>query len=119
MESSSQIVLDSYTEPTQNQLNELKKKLEPIQEMIVSLRPKNKLSLKDYFKLPEFEYNDDNDDHSNNNDNEVVPSIGDTYEIDNQEPLSEKLYREFDRNNTGTYQLNFFLRLIFSISFYF
>jgi hypothetical protein len=81
--------------------------------MIISLQPKKKLSLKDY--LPNFDYDHD-DDRSNNNDNEVSLPIGDTYENDNQESLSEKLYQEFDGKTTRIYPLNFFL---FPIIFHF
>jgi hypothetical protein len=64
--------------------------------MISSFKPKPKLSLIGY--VPDFAY--DNNDHSNSNDNEVVPIIDDPYENDNQPSLSEKLDAEFDGQPT-------------------
>jgi hypothetical protein len=88
-------------EATQNQINELKKKLEPIQQMIISLRPKKKYSMKDY--IPNFDY--DNDVNTNDDDNQSPLQTIDTYENDNQEPFSDRLYKQLDdeEETTGIY----------------
>lgn len=78
-----------------NQLNELKKKINPVQQMIISLRPKKKLPLVIY--IPEF---DSYDTETNPNDHEHQHSsmISDieSYDNDPQGSLSERLYNEFD-----------------------
>jgi hypothetical protein len=87
-------------ELTRNQLDELKKKMTPIQQMIISLRPKKKYSLVEY--IPDFEsYNDD----FNTNDDVSIQSSAfiETYDDDIQGSLSERLYKEIDEQNTRIY----------------
>jgi hypothetical protein len=69
----------------------------PIQQMIISLRPKKKYSLIDY--IPNFEsYNDD----VNINDGDTPSSAFiETYDSDIQGSLSERLYEEIDGQTTG------------------
>ncbi|CAF4777399.1 unnamed protein product [Rotaria sp. Silwood1] len=83
-------------ELTRNQLDELKKKLKPIRQIITSLQPKKKYSLIQY--IPDFEsYNDDISiiDY----DAEISASL-ETYDTDNQGSLSERLYNEIDGQTT-------------------
>ena len=89
-------------EMTRNQLNELKKKLTPVQQMILSLRPRKKLSLIEY--IPDFEAYD-NDINTNDNDIQSPATFVEAYENDNQGSLSERLYNEIDgRGTTRTYR---------------
>ncbi len=102
IESDSNTILNSYIESTENQINDLKKKLEPIQQIILSFRPKKKFS--DDFYVPNFDYDDDDDDDDDINDNnDEIISTDETYENNNQGSLSEKLYEEFDKTSTGIY----------------
>lgn len=79
------------------QLDDLKKKLIPIQQMITSLQPKKQISLVQY--IPDFEsYNDD----INDNDVESQTFV-ETYDINSQESLSERLYKEIDGQTTRIY----------------
>jgi hypothetical protein len=77
----------------------------PIQQIILSLRPKKKYSLMEF--LPDFEtYDNDidiNDDHTQS---QIVPE---TYDNDIQGSLSEQIYRELD----GTTTRNHFSFLFF------
>jgi hypothetical protein len=92
------------TELTRNQLDELKKKITPVQQMIVSLRPKKKFSLIEY--IPDFE-SYDNDLNTNDNDPQSASAYVETYENENQGSLSERLYNEIDgRTSTRTYCLH-------------
>jgi hypothetical protein len=79
-------------ESTQNQIDDLEKKMTPIQQMIISLRPRKKFSLMDY--LPDFDY--DNEINLNDNDNQFSSAGIETYENDNQESFSDKLFKQFD-----------------------
>ncbi|CAF3803762.1 unnamed protein product [Adineta steineri] len=87
-----QITSNINNESTQNQLADLKKRMIPIQDIIMSLKPKRKYGLMDY--VPEFEY-DDNTDIDDNDTESRSPSI-ETYENDEDEPLSEQIYKAID-----------------------
>ena len=82
-----------------NQLNELKKKINPVQQMIISLRPKKKLPLVIF--IPEF---DSYDTETNVNDHEhqhsTMISDIDSDDHDPQGSLSERLYNEIDGHFT-------------------
>ncbi|CAF3419703.1 unnamed protein product [Rotaria socialis] len=97
LDSSLQITSNLVVESTRNQLDELKKKLTPVQQIIVSLRPKKKMSLYEY--LPDFEVDGDVVDSSNEGDIQP-PSLPEIYETEHQESLSEKLYNEIDAQTT-------------------
>ncbi len=78
----------------------------PIQQIILSLRPKKKYSLMEF--LPDFEtYDNDidiNDDHTQS---QIVPE---TYDNDIQGSLSEQIYRELDGTTTRNhFSFSFFL----------
>ncbi|CAF4760313.1 unnamed protein product, partial [Rotaria socialis] len=103
LDSSLQITSNLVVESTRNQLDELKKKLTPVQQIIVSLRPKKKMSLYEY--LPDFEVDGDVVDSSNEGDIQP-PSLPEIYETEHQESLSEKLYNEIDAQTTRMYSLN-------------
>ncbi|UJR31829.1 hypothetical protein I4U23_019306 [Adineta vaga] len=95
-ESNAEIRSNLNIDSTRDQLNDLEKKLLPIRQMIISLRPKEKPPL--VFYVPYFNESDyfETNDHPN-------PSIlyEETYENDiKEEPLSERLYNEFDQQNT-------------------
>ncbi|CAF5087184.1 unnamed protein product [Rotaria magnacalcarata] len=77
--------------------------MSPVQQIIVSLRPKKKTSFYEY--LPDFEVDGDAVD-SNNEDDMQPPSLPEIYESDHQESLSEKLYNEIDAQTTRMYSLN-------------
>jgi len=113
MESSLQII-SNLNEPTQNQIDELKKKMNPIEQMIISLRPKKKFSLID--NIPDLDY--DNEIQTNDNDDQFSSSSVETYENDiGQEPLSNRLYKEIDGKTTRMYREKFFLFVTFFVSF--
>ena len=84
-------------ELTRNQLDDLKKKMTPIQEIILSLQPKKKYPLIGY--LPDFEsYDNDLSDSEANN----LPSLPLVDMDDHEVPgsLSERLYKELDGQTT-------------------
>lgn len=94
----------NYIELTRNQLDELRKKLIPIQQMITSLEPKEKIALIEY--LPNFEsYNDD---ININDDDTDFSALIDTIDGDNIESLSEQIYKQIDGQTTRIHS-NLFL----------
>lgn len=82
---------------TRNQIDDLRKKMTPIQQMILSLKPKKKYPLIGY--IPDFEAYDDED--NINQDDIQSSSFIDTYDNAIQGSLSERLYREIDGQTTG------------------
>jgi hypothetical protein len=83
---------------TRNQLDELKKKMTPIQQMILSLHPKKKYALIEY--IPDFEAYDSD---TNANDAHLPSSsVIDAYDDGIQGSLSERLYNEMDRQTMRT-----------------
>jgi len=76
----------------------------PIQQMIISLRPKKKNPLMEY--IPDFDsYNDD----ININDDDIQSSsFIESYDNAIQGSLSERLYREIDGQTTRIYSLFFY-----------
>ncbi|CAF1392447.1 unnamed protein product [Rotaria sordida] len=95
LESSLQITSNLTAQLTHNQLDELKKKMTPIQQMIISLRPRKKISLAEY--IPDFEYDNEID----INDNDIQSSsLYETYDSENQGSLSEQIYKEIDGQTT-------------------
>jgi hypothetical protein len=76
--------------------------MSPVQQIIASLRPKEKVSILGI--LPDFASYDYFDDI---NDNEIKPSAisssMEIYENDNQESLSEQLYKSIDGTTTRTH----------------
>ncbi|CAF3401563.1 unnamed protein product [Rotaria socialis] len=79
-------------ELTRNQLDELKKKMIPIQQMTTSLQPKKKIALIEY--IPDFEsYNDDIS--ITDYDTDFSTSL-ESDDADIQGSLSERLYSEID-----------------------
>ncbi|CAF1209765.1 unnamed protein product [Rotaria sordida] len=93
----SEFTLNTHdAELTRNQLDELKKKLKPIQQIIKFLQPKKKYSLIQY--IPDFEsYNDDV--NIIDYDTELLPFI-ETDDTDIHGSLSEQLYNEIDGQTT-------------------
>lgn len=84
-------------ELTRNQLDDLKKKLTPVQQIILSLKPKKKYSLIEY--IPDFgAYDQDMD---LNNDQMPAPLAPETYDNEMQDSLSDRLYKELDGSTTG------------------
>ena len=96
---------------TLSQLKDLEKKILPVQQMIISLRPKERFSLLKY--IPDFEYDNDVDINDNyiqllsssevndNNDQLLISS-----EIDenvNHESFSDALYNEIDGKTRSMY----------------
>jgi len=81
----------------------------PIQQMIISLRPKKKNPLMEY--IPDFDsYNDD----ININDDDIQSSsFIESYDNAIQGSLSERLYREIDGQTTRIYSLFFYNKNIF------
>ena len=90
------VTVDLNADSTQNQIVDLSRKLEPIQEMISSLRPVKKVFLADY--IPDFVYDDGSE--INDNDEQIFYPPVDTYETNNEKSLSEKLYEDIDRQTT-------------------
>ncbi|CAF2076559.1 unnamed protein product [Rotaria magnacalcarata] len=83
-------------ELTRNQLDELKKKMIPIQQMTASLQPKKKIALIEY--IPDFEsYNDDISITDYDTD---FSSLIESDDVDIQGSLSERLYSEIDGQTT-------------------
>lgn len=87
-------------ELTRNQLDDLKRKIHPIQQMIESLRPKKKHTLLEY--LPDFDQYDDRGNTLSDNDEISPPVVIDSYDNDVQGSLSERLYKEIDGHTTRT-----------------
>lgn len=106
---------DIYTESTKNQLNELKKKLQPIQQIILSFRPRQKPSFGYY--IPDF--GDEEDVQTNDSDDDgggggggVKPNA-ETYDTDGQQPLSDKLYQIFDQSSIQTISCRLLIKILF------
>ncbi len=99
----------NQAESIRNQLDELEKKMTTIQQMIQSLRPKQKYPL--FEKIPDFEsYNDNvnlNDDEDDDDDDVQSPSFVETYDNAIQGSLSEHIYREIDGQTTRIYSIFF------------
>ncbi len=98
LESSSPITSNRNVELARNQVEELKKKMAPIQQMIISLQPKKKVGLIGY--IPNFD-DYEHDDNANDNDTQLAISSIETYENVEQESLSQRLYNEIDGRTTG------------------
>ncbi|UJR14879.1 hypothetical protein I4U23_001863 [Adineta vaga] len=88
----------NHAELTRNQLDDLKKKMIPVQQMIVSLRPKKKYNLIEY--IPNFDLYDDELNTMNINDHLPSSTVIDTYDNDIHGSLSERLYKEIDEQTT-------------------
>ena len=86
-----------YAELTRNQLNELKKKMTPIQEIIDSLKPKKKQSLIEY--LPDFDTDETDGNVPEDLENQSSLLVDDE-ENHIEESLSERLYKEIDEQTT-------------------
>jgi hypothetical protein len=90
---------ENNAELTHNQLDDLRKKMAPIQQIILSLRPKKKYSIMEY--IPDFEsYDTDidiNDDHSQSQ------IVSETYDNDIPDSLTEQIYRKLDGSTTRIY----------------
>ena len=93
------IVNKNNAELTRNQLDDLKKKLTPVQQIILSLRPKKKYSLIEY--IPDFEAYDQ--DANINNDQIPSPFASETYDNEMEDSLSDRLYKELDGSTAGNY----------------
>ncbi len=66
--------------------------------MIISLQPKKKVALIGY--IPDFaDY--EHDDNANDNETQLPISSIETYDNDEQESLSQRLYNEIDGRTTG------------------
>jgi hypothetical protein len=87
-------------ESVRNQLDDLKKKIRPIQQMIISLQPKKKYALIEY--IPDFEAYDQIVNPSPDDDELHTASLGDALDSDNPDSLSERLYKEIDGQTTRT-----------------
>ncbi|CAF1667837.1 unnamed protein product, partial [Adineta ricciae] len=81
-------------ELTRNQLDDLKKKLLPIQQIVISLRPKKKYNLIEY--IPDFDVYDDEVNTMSVDEHFPSTTVIDTYDNNLQESLSERLYKEID-----------------------
>ena len=99
------IVNKNNAELTRNQLDDLKKKLTPVQQIILSLRPKKKYSLIEY--IPDFEAYDQ--DANINNDQIPSPFASETYDNEMEDSLSDRLYKELDGSTAGNYFPHSFL----------
>lgn len=97
-------------ELTRNQLDDLKKKLTPVQQIILSLRPKEKYSLIGY--IPDFEAYDQ--DINTNNDQISSPFASETYDNEMEDSLSDRLYKELDGSTISNY---FHIHSSFFLSF--
>ena len=87
-----------------NQLDELKKKMTPIRQIVASLQAQQKYSLLQY--IPNFDsYNYDNSiDDDDDDDDADLSAFAETYGDDDfQESFSERLYKEMDGQNTRIY----------------
>ena len=80
-------------EQTRDQLNELQKKITPVKDVIISLRPRKKFSL--FEKIPDFEFYD-NDENATDHGDQSPSTFVESDDNDFQEPLSRRLYNEFD-----------------------
>jgi hypothetical protein len=98
-----QVTSDLYEEFTRNQLEDLKRKITPVQQMIISLQPKKKYSYGHL--LPSFEYDED-ETNIKDNDIQSSPLLIEIDEHDNQGSLSERIYEEIDRENNGMFSLS-------------
>ncbi|CAF3776556.1 unnamed protein product [Rotaria sp. Silwood1] len=96
-----QIASNLTSQLAHNQLDELKKKMTHIQQIIISLRPRKKTSLVEI--LPDFEYDYEMDTNDNDNQSSSSSALFDTYENENQESLSEQIYKEIDGEVTSMY----------------
>lgn len=85
-----------HAEQTRNQIDDLRNKMSPIQQIISSFRPKKKFSFDEY--IPNFDQY--TDDIEINQDDEQSPWFIDTDDSSNQGSLSDRLYRELDGQTT-------------------
>jgi hypothetical protein len=80
-----------------DQLADLKKKIEPIQQIIISLRPRERPPL-----IADLPYFGDSSEHGNNDGSAVGELIDESEKIENTfGSWSENLYKEFDGEVTG------------------
>ena len=84
---------------TRNQLDDLKKKLLPIQQIIVSLQPKKKYNLIEY--IPDFDVYDDEVNTMSVDEHFPSSTVIDTFDNDLRGSLSERLYKEIDEPIIG------------------
>ena len=80
-------------EQTRDQLNELQKKITLVTDVVISLRPRKKVSL--FETIPNFE-SYDNDDNITDNGDQLPSTFVESDDNDVQESLSGQLYKEFD-----------------------
>ena len=106
------VVSDIYIEPTKNQLNELKKKLQPIQQIILSFRPRQKPI---GYYIPDFD--EEEDVQINDSDEQEIKSIAEVDDTNSAQLLSDKLYQIFDQSIIHT--LSSFLLVKFRLFFLF
>lgn len=97
LDSDAHLSPDMHMESTKNQLNELTKKLQPIQQIILSFRPRQKPSFVYY--IPDFGDDDEEDVDIDEADDNEIKSMAEVEDIDGQESLSDKLYQIFDQSN--------------------
>lgn len=101
IESNSPIISNLNDESTKNQIDDLKRKMDPIERIVLSLRPQNKTSFWDY--LPDLAYDSDTD-TNDDYDSPFLSTTTEIYENENEESLSDKLFKEFDEKPTGIYK---------------
>lgn len=97
VDSTSETLLNQTLASTVNQLNELNKKMTPIHNMIVSLRPRKKFSVLDYVDDLQISNEEDSPDQI---DSDTPLSSNEIIDSSNQGSLSETLYNEFDGAST-------------------
>ena len=99
LESDVQPAPDIHIESTKNQLDELTKKLQLIQQIIHSFRPRQKPSFVYY--IPDF--GDEEDVDIDDADDNEIKSTAEVEDIDGQQSLSDKLYQIFDQSISYSY----------------
>lgn len=100
LESDAQPIPDIHIESTKNQLDELTKQLQPIQQIILSFRPRQKPSFVYY--IPDFGDNEDVD--IDDADDNEIKSTAAVEDIEGQQLLSDKLYQIFDQSISYSYR---------------
>lgn len=88
---------DQRNELTLNQIDDLKRKLSSVQDIIVSMRPRKKYSL--YELMPRFE-SYENDVNSNETEFQPSASYFDSEQNEEQESFSEQIYKQIEAEGT-------------------
>lgn len=88
-----------HAEQTRNQIDDLKTKMSHIQQIILSFRPKKKISFGEF--IPDFDVYTDDIEIDNDVDDQQFLSVIEIDDSPYQGSLSDRIYRELDGQTTG------------------